>query len=267
MDARQQPRVTPAPALQPPGRSLDAAAGASANLRWLWAALAVLLLLGMAVIFALPGLVGPLPETSVPAEPLPPAGDTGALRDSAHRTLQAYLQLRARLELEHAGNWGEPDWSAAAARVTAGDRHFAQRQFAAAGGDYQAALDQLQQLDTNRSALLATALEEASRALAQNDVATASARFNVALALEPEHAAARRGLARAGSRTAVLEHMTAGETAEANGDLKAAGAGYRQAALLDADYAPAVAALQRVTGQIDARDFNAAMTRALAALD
>lgn len=265
MDAQQQPGVKDMTDLQPPGQI--PAAAAPENHRWLWAALAMLLLLGLAVVFALPGLVGPVHETAVPAEPPSPAGDTVALRDAAQQTLQTYLQLRARLELDNAAAWGEPDWSEAAARASAGDRYFAQLQFAAAGRDYQAALNRLQQLAANRGMLLATALEEATRALAGNDVATAVARFEAALAIEPEHSAATRGLEKAGSRGAVIEQMNQGQAAETNSDLEAAGAAYRQAVQLETDYEPAQTALQRVTGQINARDYNAAMTLALASLD
>jgi tetratricopeptide (TPR) repeat protein len=265
MDDRQQPGVPNTTALQPPGQPL--APPAPENHRWLWVAMAALLLLGLAVIFALPRLFAPTHETAILAEPLPPAGDTEALRDAAHQALQAYLQLRARLELENAGAWGEPDWSEAASLAATGDRYFAQLQFAAAARDYAAALDRLQQLPANRDAILATALEEAERALAENDVATASARFQVVLAIQPEHPDANRGLAQAGSRNAVIEQMNLARSAASSSDLEAAQAAYRQALQLDTDYAPAREALQQVTAQINARDFNAAMTRALAALD
>jgi tetratricopeptide (TPR) repeat protein len=268
MDARRQSRVTDTTALQPPGQTHAATAGASDNNRWWWIALAGLLLLGLAVIFALPGLVGPAHEATAPAQPPPPAGDdTAALRDTAHQTLQAYLKLRARLELDNAGAWGEPNWSEAAARASAADRYFAQRQFAAAVRDYQAALDHLQQLDASRSDILAAALEAAARALTANDVDTAMSQFQAALAIEPDHPAATRGLAQASSRRAVLEQMNRARAAETNSDLEAALAAYRQATQLDAAYEPASVALQRVTGLINARDFSAAMTRALAALD
>jgi tetratricopeptide (TPR) repeat protein len=265
MDARQHPGVKETTDLQPPGPPPDAVA--AENHRWLWLSMAALLLLGLAVIFALPRLVGPVHETAVPEEPLPPAGDSGALRDAAHSALQAYLQLRARLELDNAAVWGEPDWSEAAASASAADRYFAQRQFAAAGRDYEAAFKRLQQLADNRAVMLTAALEEASRALAENDVDTAIARFETALAIEPEHPAASRGLAQANSRRAVIEHMNRGQAAETNSDLEVAQAAYRQAAQLDADYEPAREALQRVTDRMTSRDFNAAMTRAMAALD
>jgi len=265
MDERQQPGVTVTTVLQPPGQPL--APPAPENHRGLWVAMAALLLLGLAVIFALPRLVATNHETSIPAEPLPPAGDSLALRDAAHQALQDYLQLRARLDLENASAWGEPDWSEAASLAETGDRYFARLQFAAAARGYEAALDRLQQLAASRDSILATALEEADRALAGNDAATAIARFQVVLAIQPEHEAATRGLARAGSRNAVIEQMNHGQSAIAGSDLEAARAAYRQALQLDADYAPARDALQQVTEQINARDFNAAMTRALAALD
>jgi tetratricopeptide (TPR) repeat protein len=265
MDDRQQSGVTNTTVLQPPGQPLSPPPPESH--RGLWVAMAALLLLGLVVIFALPRLVGPTQQTAIQAETLPSAGDSVAQREAAHQALQAYLQLRAGLELDNAGAWGEPDWSGAASLAASGDRYFALLQFAPAARDYAAALDRLQQLQANRDAILASALEEADRALAGNDAVTASARFQMVLAMQPEHPAATRGLAQAASRNAVIEQMNLGQSATANGDLEAALAAYRQALQLDADYAPAREALQQVTGQISARDFNAAMTRALAALD
>ena len=267
MNARQQSRGTDTAVLTPPGQPHTPSTDAPANNRWWWVALAVLLLLGLAVIFALPRLIGPLHESTAPPQPQPPAGETQAARDAAQQTVQAYLQLRARLELDNAAAWGEPHWSEAAALATTADRFFAQRQFAAAGRDYQAALENLQQLDKNRGELLTAALGEATRALAGNDVDTAIARFETALAIEPEHPVATRGLAQARARGPVLEQMNRGQAAETGSDLEAARAAYLQATQLDADYEPARAALQRITGEINAGEFSATMTRALAALD
>ena len=267
MEAQQQPGVTAPPVLQPPGQSPDSAASDPGSQRWLWVAMAILLLLGLAVVFALPRLIDPVPENAVLAEPLPAASDSEALREAAHQSLQDYLQLRARMELDNAAAWGEPEWSAVEVLVDRGDRDFAQRQFAAAARGYQAALQRLQQLAASRESMLSTALEEAARALAENDAATASARFEVALAIAPEHPAATRGLARARSRDAVIVQINQGQAAEASSDLEVAALAYAQATQLDAEYEPAQVALQRVTAQINARDYAAAMTRALAALD
>ena len=265
MDTRQQPGELKSPVLHPPGQSPVEETGG--DHRWLWIAMATLLMLGLAVIFALPALVGPVEDTPVAAESLPQTGESPAQRETAHQALQEYLRLRARLELENAGAWGEPVWSETAAAVSAGDRYFAQRQFAAAAREYEAARNQLQQLGNSRAEKLAASLEAASAALAVDDATTAIAQFEIALAIEPEHPAATRGLARANSRGAVIEQMNLARAAESNSDLEAAGAAYRQALQLDADYVPAQTALQRVTEQVNARDFKAAMSRALVALD
>lgn len=267
MDAREQPAVIPPTQLKPPGQAIDSAANRPRNHVWFWIMLGVLLLLALAVVFALPTLLGPAQQASAPAEPPSPEIDSGAPREQAHQALQNYLQLRARMELDNAAVWGEPDWTEAAGRASAGDRHFAQRQFAAAGREYQSALGQLQQLETNKSVMLASALEQGTRALDEDDVVAAIAGFEAALRIEPEHPDAVRGIAKANSRGAAITQMNLGRAAEANGDLGAARVAYQQAVQSDADYAKAQAALQRVSAEINAREFTAAMTTALNALD
>ena len=279
MDAPQRPAITPPTELQPPGRLDDDAVATSRGHLWIWALLGALLLLALAVVFALPSILERAqPVDNVPlapsATPIPtqtqtpkPAADTAASREQAQQLLQEYLQLRARLELLNAAAWGEPDWRESAARASAGDRLFAQLKFAAAGQEYRAARDQLQWLEAGRADLLAGALEEASRALAADDVINAIAGFEAALRIEPEHPDAIQGIAKANSRSAAIEQMNLGRAAEANDDLDAALTAYQQAVQRDPDYAAAQAALARVGAAINARDFTAAMTQALNALD
>lgn len=272
MATRQRSRVTDPTALQPPGQIPAAADDAGTNHYWLWIALAGLLLLGLVVILVLPALVSPTHEATAPSQDaspqaVPTTQDTVAVRDAAQQTLQDYLQLRARLELENAAVWGESRLNEAAAQATAGDRQFAQRQFAAAGRHYQEALMLLQQLEANRAQMLAAALDQATRALTENDTDTAIAGYQRALSIEPDHPVATRGLAQANTRQAVLGQMNRAQQAEAAGDLQTAQSGYQHATQLDADYAPATEALARVTQQINTGDFNQAMTTALAALD
>ncbi len=270
MDAPQRPGVNPPTELQPPGQVLDDAAAASRGSLWIWLLLGVLLVLAVVVVFALPSMLGSAQQVDNPhvaAPTAPPAGDNTALRDQAQQALQSYLQLRARLDLLNADAWGEPDWSDSAARASVGDRYFAQLQFAAAGQEYNDALGQLQRLEARREVMLASALEEGARALAADDVVNAVARFEAARRIEPEHPDAISGIARARSRSTAIEQMNLGRAAEANGDLDAALVAYQQAVKLDADYAAAQSASQRVSADINARDFTAAMSRALNALD
>ena len=190
MATRQRSRVTDPAALQPPGQIPAAADTAGTNNYWLWIALAVLLLLGLVVIFVLPTLVTPTHEAAAPPQnaapqAVPTTQDTAADRDAAQQTLQDYLQLRARLELENAAAWGESSLHEAAALAAAGDRQFAQRQFAAAGRHYQEALMLLQQLEASRAQMLAAALDEATRALTEDDTDAAIAGYQRALSIEP----------------------------------------------------------------------------------
>jgi len=267
MDAPQQPGIAAPTELQPPGQAVDPANNAHRGPVWLWVMLGALLLTALAVVFALPSVLGPAQQVAAPTEPATPAKDSGALRDQAQQALQNFLQLRARLELERAAVWGEPAWSESAGLASAGDRYFAQRQFAAAGRDYADALEQLRNLEANRSVMLTEALEKGAKALAADDVPGAIAGFEAALLIEPEQADALRGIAKARSRAAGIEQMNLGRAAEANGDLQAASDAYQRAVQLDPDYATARTAAQRVSAEISARDFTAAMTEALNALD
>ncbi|MDH3901234.1 MAG: hypothetical protein OEU51_09340 [Gammaproteobacteria bacterium] len=287
------------PELRPPGTLPDPAANATDSNSRVWLALIVVASLGLAVVLVLPQLVsgpapdkpetvatgpvlqpepetvatGPVPQPepeTVATGPVPqpePVVDTAAARTAAEQALQAYLQLRARLELANATAWGEPEWGRAAEAATAGDRLFGQRQFAMAGESYAAALQGLQTLESGRGQRLATALESGQQALDMNDSAAAVEHFEMALSIEPGHELAAAGLQRAQVRAELLQLMATGAQAESATDLAAAQAAYQSATLLDARYEPAATALQRVTGQLTDSAFQDAMSRALTALE
>ena len=242
--------------------------------RRLWMALAATVVLGVAVVVALPQLVsnpdenpaGQAPRTSL-GEPAPAPSDDGAARRSAEQSLREFLRLRARLELANADRWGEPDWSRAAAQAIDGDHQFAQRRFTAAAEHYGAALQALETLDADREQRLAAALAAGQGALEADDGAAAQAGFELALLIEPDHPQALQGLARARVRDQLANLMSAGSQAEQSGDLGTARDAYREAVQMDPHYAPADTALQRVEGQLADAAFRLAMSAALAALD
>jgi hypothetical protein len=242
--------------------------------RRLWMALAATVALGVAVVVALPQLVGnpdenpagQAPRTSL-GEPAPAPSDDGAARRSAEQSLREFLRLRARLELANADRWGEPDWSRAAAQAIDGDHQFAQRRFTAAAEHYGAALQALETLDADREQRLAAALAAGQAALEADDGAAAQAGFELALLIEPDHPQALQGLARARVRDQLASLMSAGSQAEQSGDLGTARDAYREAVQMDPHYAPADTALQRVEGQLADAAFRLAMSAALAALD
>jgi tetratricopeptide (TPR) repeat protein len=265
----------------------DQADGDGGSLRWFMVLLGFVLLLGMLVVLVLPGLVKPQIETSesppattaaVEDEPVvdsagtapPEAGpvnDSADARAVAENALQAYLELRARLELDNVSAWGEPEWGRSAALADDGDRRFSQRRFPQAASAYSGALQLLQGLADGKALRYDTAMEEGSSALEADDSDIATARYELALAIRPGDAAATRGLERARLRPGVLAFMAQGAQAEDDGDLAAARTAYKQAVDRDADYRPAVEAHERVSTRLAGLAFQAAMTRALAALD
>jgi tetratricopeptide (TPR) repeat protein len=277
------------PEFTPPGRLPDQSAGDGGSLRWFLALLGFVLLLGLLVVFVLPGLVErqidpPVspPGTTEPAPadagPVDAAAETAAAepgrasesddaRTAAENALQAYLELRARLELENVGAWGEPDWTRSAALADDGDRQFSQRRFPQAASAYTGGLELLQELADGKAQRYEAAMAEGGRALDADDSDTAIARYELALAIRAGDAAATQGLERARLRPGVLAFMAQGVKAEDDGDLATARSAYQQAVDKDADYGAAVESLDRVSNRLAELAFQSAMTRALAALD
>ena len=215
-----QQRTGMPPNLRPPGGSRAGDDTDTQSYRWLWLSLAIVLVVGLLVIFALPGLVSQ-PQQGA-ATPAPAGVSTADASVAANQAMQAWLQLRAKLELENVSRWGEPDWSEAAATADNGARLLAQRQFDKAAASYTRAVQTLEQLYAGRDARLATALAAGEQALADNNVNGAVAQFETVLAIESQHAAATHGLARAAVRADVLQAMSTAAQAENKADLAAA---------------------------------------------
>ncbi len=267
MDDAEHSRLKPPQGLRPPGQPGNVGTDGPPRRIWLWLMLGTLLLLALAVVFALPSMLQPATPQVEVAESPPAQTDSTELRDQAQQALQEFLKLRARMELDNAPAWAGPGWDQSAALASKGDRYFAQQQFAAAARDYTAALELLKGLHAGRGAKLQEALDRGGQALAADDVAGALTAYQAALQIEPEQADAVAGIAAAQRRGAAIEHMNPGRTAEANDDLEAARGAYRQASQADPDYMPAQTALQRVEAEMAERKFTAAMSEALNALE
>lgn len=271
--------------LKPPGAAPLAQRSGHAGL-WLLAGGLLLLLLG--VVFWLPETApsdkqAPPPSSMPESTQMPtPAGaetperaaeaaSTSALSGAAERAaaeaaLKDYLLLRARLESERAEVWGQADWRAALDAAERADQLYAQRRFTAAQAQYRQAAEAIEVLQRQKPARFKAFLAQALAATKQSDWAQAAERLSLALAIDPDNAQALALLARLEQRPQLLRLMEQGARHEANADARAALQSYRQARRLDADYAPARQAIERLAGKLQARVFPAILQTAFQAL-
>jgi tetratricopeptide (TPR) repeat protein len=264
------PPASPPPAAGPGGGARSRALRLS-----LLAAFTVLLAVAAAVVFVLPDIVaGPAPRAERAPDAAPGSdGDPlapplpGVVRRDAETALGGALRHRARLEASGVSLWGGARLAEARAALAAGDAAFAQGDFAAARRAYADADALFQALLGRRPQVHAQALAAGARALAGGDGAAAREHFEVALSIEPEDGDARLGLERASTIEEV--HALHGEALarEAAGDLDAAETALGRAVAMDPHFVALSGILARVRAAVAERDFRAAMSDALAALD
>jgi len=265
----------PGPGLQPPGTHLQPVDNRKSHQGLIWSALALVIILGLGVLFVLPKMVSdpgqnpggtsPPQVTESPAQL--PVSESEATQDDAQQALQEFLRTRARLEVANAMIWGEPEWSQAIEAAEKGNNHFSQRQFAAATEALTTATGLLNLLESERGQRLTAALESGWQALEVDDSRSALAYFELAKAMDEGSLDALEGLERARVRPDVLRLMASGGVALSNDDLALAQETFSEAVSLDVAYEPAVTALQEVSEEINERSFNDAMSRALSALE
>jgi tetratricopeptide (TPR) repeat protein len=278
MKPGQQPTaVKPEPDLRPPGNRAETNAVHPGKRGLVWAALAAVILLGLAVLLVLPGMVsqsaspGPVsvsePEPALAEET--PRADGQGVEQSKRRAMQAmqdFLQARARLELANAPAWGEPEWSQAVDGADRGNDLFGELEFERAAETFQSSLEILIGLESGKDQRLADALESGWQALQANDSMAAVAFFETAVAIDADNEEALEGLGRARLRPQLLHLMAAGDSARSANELQQAQSAYAEAVGLDGLYEPAATALQQVSEEITDIAFRDAISRALNAM-
>jgi len=197
--------------------------------------------------------------------PLTPE-EKAALQTEAQRLLASLLTQQKRLGELHADAWGAEAWDRYKSASSAGDDAYIANDFRAAVAQYGAANELGTQLLSRSAEIIASALAAAEQAIAAGDAATAIAQFDIVLGIEPDHAAAKAGRARAERLPEVLTLVRRGDSQRDAGDLDAARASYRAALAIDPHWEPARAASAAVAAAIENVSFEQAMSRGLAAL-
>jgi hypothetical protein len=240
--------------------------------------LCLMLLALIGVIVVLPDLVAkrvseeqkPAPAVPVETPPPPPSADTQRLaRDKREAENKLGIALRKQTELEAEGVaiWGGQDYDAALDSLAAGDAQLQAGRYAQAALDYEKVSAQLDALRASMAGRLALALQAGEAALQAGDGPASRHSFNIALGIDPSDQRGQQGMLRARVLEEVLSLIAAAEEYQSRHQLDAALDTYAAALSLDARSPQARAGHEAVSAKIRQREFHAAMSVALAALE
>ena len=189
-----------------------------------------------------------------------------ASKSSVETTLAQLLLMREPLEAAAVERWAETDYTKAREIEGRGDTAFIKADYATALTNYAKALVIFEALSEQRGSALATSLEAGAVALEEGDQLRAIEAFDLAIAIEPNHAAAIAGAHRADGLAAMMAHMSAGKAFEADDALDSARGEYAKAVEIDPEYAPAREALERSEAAQADRDYESNLSLAVVSL-
>ncbi|AFU98126.1 tetratricopeptide repeat protein [Simiduia agarivorans] len=247
-----------------------------------YGAIAGLIALLVFVVFILPSLVEPVAldqteieagmqaPTSAPQTPADsPFADAQLARErkQAQEILSKVIQLQDQLEGMRVRDWAGTAYQAALDTAVRADEFYRQREFAVAQENYRSALTQLEQLQQRSSNILTQQLSLGDAALQNKQTDEARTAFELALAIDPQNNDAQQGLASAEVQTELLALLRKGRQAEKTDHWDEALSHYKQAYALDPRSPLAQDAVTALTGKIQDRDFNQAMSEGFKALD
>jgi tetratricopeptide (TPR) repeat protein len=241
------------------------------------ASLAFLLLAAAFVFFVLPRQIaqtrppapGPKPAAVTATQPATATPDLQQLAEAKRAFEELRPTVAARLEAlegRSAGAWGGASFARGKRAFGDADAAFGARQYAAALAALRTADSDLVATEREASSQLRSALAAGAAALDGGDAATARRQFERALAIEPRHAAAQRGIERAGTLDEVRRLLAEAALLEQQGQAAAATTAYRRALALDRDTQAARTALARLEAQATDGAFSAAMSQGFANL-
>lgn len=211
----------------------------------------------------------PAAEPSAAVEPAVPElspEQAAALRAEAGDLLASLLTLQDDLTKLNVAQWAAEDWAKYQELSEAGDNAFLVDDFATSVASYAEAKALGEALVGRAATTLAAALAAGDAALAVGDSAEAMTQFDVVLTIEPEHAAAAAGRARAERLPEVQELVQRANVEAARGELQAALSLYREALAIDANWPAASTGVAEVNRRLVDAEFERLLSAGLAQL-
>jgi tetratricopeptide (TPR) repeat protein len=200
-----------------------------------------------------------------PVEQLSPE-ETERLRAQAESLLAGLLTQQKRLNAQNVESWGGDSWHRYDALQRTGEDAFLAKDFRAAVKNYTEANALGDELLARAVQTVDGALAAAAAAFAAGNVELALRQYDIVLAIDPEHAAAKTGRARAERLPEVLVIVGRADGQRAHGDLKQAVASYREALAIDSGWEPARTAIAEITKNIKDNEFEQHMSAGASAL-
>ena len=255
---------------------LASAANKSAPNKMLYIGIGTLAAVLLVVIFVLPGIVEEnrrsqvavtsVPDPVAPAEPVAAGAVDQGSRELADNALADLLETDDRLRGLGVEVWGGADWADARQVVAAGDEAYKDRLYGIATDAYRKALLLLRPLEARAGEVLAAALTDGETALLDGNQVLALERFDLALLIDKQNAAAFAGRERALQLDKVLALMSEATQYEALGNSGEAVKAYAAALEIDPQWTPAQEGRDRMRAVIAGNEYQVAMSAGYAAL-
>jgi tetratricopeptide (TPR) repeat protein len=204
-------------------------------------------------------------QTTAPTESLSPQ-EAAALKSRAEALLAALLTQQNRLDAQNVASWGGDSWQRYETLQRAGEDAFLANDFRAAVKSYTDASELGEDLVKRAGQTVEGALTAAAAAFTAGNVDLAIKQYDIVLGIDPSHAVAKAGRARAERLPQVLALVRRADEQRANGELEEAVASYREALVIDSGWEPARTAVDEITKTIRENEYDQRMSAGSSAL-
>jgi len=201
-----------------------------------------------------------------PSRPVLSPEEAEALRRQSNELLAGLLTLSDELARLHVEQWAAEDWAKYQQLSETGDNAFLADDFATSASSYTEAKALGESLVTRAAATVQTSLFAGDTALAAGDAPLAMEQYDIVLVVDPEHARALAGRARAERLPEVQDLVQRANVEVARGDLTAALATYREALAIDADWPAAHAGVAEVNRLVRDAEYDRLMSKGFSLL-